>query len=65
MKYKHMKKKLSLGFTLITIISFSQNNAQFITQTIPMSVNPNEQFIVLLTFKNIGTTNWEIANLYI
>jgi len=41
-----------------------QNNAEFISQTVPSSVLPNETFNVSLTYKNTGTNTWTISDQY-
>jgi len=41
---------------------FTQNNAQFISQTIPTTVTAGSSFDIELTFENNGTTNWSNVN---
>jgi len=40
------------------------NNSEFISQTVPTSLNANEQFSVSLTFKNTGNTTWSENDLF-
>ena len=53
---------------LVLVISFTklvgQNNAQFISQTVPATVGLNEVFNVSITFKNTGATTWTTNGLY-
>jgi len=53
--------KTYLIITLVFLFNFlySQNNAQFISQTsVPSELEPGEQFTVSITMKNTGTTTW-------
>jgi hypothetical protein len=59
-----MKILLFIAIVFTSTLLFSQNNAQYITQSIPVSVHPNEVFTVSITLKNTGTTTWETSNLY-
>ena len=59
-------KKIILYTVLILSNSllFSQNNAQFISQTVPTSVYAGEIFDVAIAFKNTGSTTWVVASNY-
>ena len=54
-------KKTHLLFLLL-FVSFAnvigQNNAQFISQSVPSQVDLNEVFYISITFKNTGTVTW-------
>ena len=55
-----MKKKkiLLAGLMFISITLSAQNNAQFISQTVPDTIIAGESFTFSITFKNTGTTLW-------
>ena len=57
-----------LVFIAVLILSssylFSQNNAQFISQTVPSAVTPGEIFSVSVTYKNTGTQVWTAVDEY-
>ena len=48
---------------IITVID-EGNSSDFISQSVPSSVLPNETFTVSLTFKNNGGTTWTNSNKY-
>ena len=50
--------------TLLTSVLFAQNNAQFISQTVPSTLTAGEEFNVSIVMKNTGTTTWSTANSY-
>lgn len=60
-----MKKVIILlPILLIWITSFSQNNAQFISQTVPTLVEPGQSFQVILTYENTGNITWKSSTLH-
>ena len=60
-----MKKATTLFLSLIYFVIFSQNNAQFISQTtVPTTLDPGEQFTVSITMKNTGTSTWTVSDSY-
>lgn len=58
-----VKYLLVLGL-LVTNNLFGQNNAEFVSQVVPESVSPGENFNITVTFKNTGTTTWSASDLY-
>lgn len=55
----------SVVLTVFTNLVFGQtNDAQFISQTVPVSVSEGDTFSVSVTFKNTGTTTWQTSNNY-
>jgi len=64
MKYFKTPPFLLIILTLFGITAFGQNNAQFISQTVPTSVNAGASFNVSIVLKNTGTTTWTNANAY-
>ena len=59
-----MKTLLLVVELLLTASLFGQNNAEFVSQSVPESVNPGENFDITVTFKNTGTTTWTSSNHY-
>ena len=59
-----MRILLSLCGILLTFSLYAQNNAEFISQNVPESVTPGENFNITVTFKNTGTTTWTSTNNY-
>ncbi len=59
-------KRILIALLLFSVsLLFSQNNAQFISQTtIPPELEPGEQFTVSITMKNTGSTTWSETNSY-
>ena len=59
-------KKLQLTLVLLSFISglFSQNNAQFVSQSVPTTVEAGEIFDISISFKNTGTTTWSNEDNY-
>ncbi len=47
-----------LPFVLFYNLSLSQNNAQFVSQSVPTTVEAGEIFDVSVAYKNTGTTTW-------
>ena len=61
-----MNRLLSL-FTAILLFTgaiYSQNNSQFISQTVPPGVEAGQEFDISITFANTGTTTWTDSELY-
>ncbi len=62
-----MKNKILTVLFLITFYNaslFSQNDAQFVSQTVPSSVHVGEIFDVSIAIKNTGTTTWTNEDMY-
>jgi len=61
-------KKLLRGITLLlTILNlqvYSQNQSEYISQDLPETINPGEEFTFTIVFKNTGNTVWEYENFY-
>jgi len=60
--------KRTITFTLLSLLMglnvIAQNNSQFISQSVPISVSPGESYNISVTFKNTGTKTWTSGNLY-
>ncbi len=59
-----MKNTLLLALTILVNALFAQNNARFISQTLPENILPGQSFEGSITFENTGTTTWTPANHY-
>ena len=62
-----MLKDYSIFFSILVIAcqtSYAANNAQFISQSIPSTMEPGQTYQVSVTFKNTGTTTWTEASSY-
>lgn len=46
---------------VIEVVNY-QNNAQFISQTVPNTVDTNQLFNISITFKNTGTSTWQSSD---
>jgi len=59
-------KKTTIFFALVLMISslFAQNNAQFISQTLPSNILPGQSFTGTVTFKNNSTNTWTSGSNY-
>ncbi len=44
--------------------TFGKNGSQFISQTVPTNLEPNQTFTASITFKNTGTTTWKKSRNY-
>ncbi len=62
-----MKTKIFFNLILLILFTsslFAQNNAQFISQTLPTNIAPGQSFTATVTFKNTGNTTWSSADNY-
>ena len=59
-------KSTTFFIVLVLVINslFAQNNAHFVSQTVPSSVNAGESFDVSIVMENTGTTTWSSDDLY-
>ena len=59
-----MKKILLFSLMFVEITLSAQNNAQFVSQTVPDTIIAGESFDYSITFKNTGTKTWSSGNHY-
>ncbi len=60
-----MKKVILLfGFVFVFSFVFSQNDAEFLSQSVPTEVSTGQTFTVSITMRNTGTTTWTAADNY-
>ena len=59
-------RKIILLLSLFTSVlwGYSQNNAAFVSQSVPSAVTPGQTFTVSITMRNTGTTSWTTSGEY-
>ncbi len=54
--------------TLLILLSgfrmMAENNARFVSQTVPSTFEPGASYNISVTFRNTGTTTWQNSNAY-